>query len=51
MVEKGDFGILVLKEDLDEKNFAELILMVLNKGLRKTLGIIEPLISNMDEGL
>ena len=49
------FGIVVLKEDLHEKNFAEIIPMVLIKRLRKPLGIIEPLnaffIRNLAQGL
>ena len=51
MVGKGDFDIVALKEDLNKKSFAEMIPVVLIRGLRKLLGIIEPLISNMDEEL
>ena len=50
MVEKGDFGIVVLK-DFNEKNFAAMIPMVLIRGVRKPLDIIEWLIMNMDEEL
>ena len=51
MVGKGDFGIVVLKADLNEKKFAEMIPMVLIRRLRKPLGIVKPLISNIDKEL
>ena len=51
MVGKGDFGIVVLEEGLNEKNFAEIIPMLHIRRLRKPLEIIELLISNMDEEL
>ena len=40
MVKKGDFVIVVLKVDINKKNFAEMIPMVPTRGLRKPLDII-----------
>ena len=50
-VEKGDFGILVAKEDLTEENFATLTPKLHIRGLRKALGVTETLISDLEQEL
>ena len=39
----------MMKEDLVQKNFAKMIPLLHVRGLIKPLGIIEPLILDMDE--
>ena len=60
-VEKGDFSIVVMKEDLIEENFAKMIPKLHIRGLRnlkekgvfpvESLGIIESLIWDLDQEL
>ena len=47
-VEKGDFGIVVMKEDLTEENFARNIPKLHTTGLREASDIIESLVSDID---
>ena len=49
-VEKRNFANVMMK-DLLEENFVNIIANLQIRGLRKALGIIEPLIPNMDRTL